>query len=226
MHTWWRSAFQTLYCGSWVRRLSSRNSSWMLVTSAIELSDVHRGGWAVPFPIFTSEKGIFEGVLKAGINLDPRSFWKRQRQIEFLHYTRCVCQKSSTTGVTENFVQIQTTNFPAVMDFFFFIWLAIPFKKVTSGNISKTGSARLAPINLQVFGCLLDDSRLYLGTVRLQLDDRYSADLRGCEWSSQKDSHPHFGWKKAPSRPIALPLQTLWHKNYVKLNSDQNLTRM
>lgn len=66
----------TWYCGSWVRRLSSLNSSWMLVTSASVLSDVHRGGWAVPFPMLTSEKGIFDGVLKAGISLDPRSFFK------------------------------------------------------------------------------------------------------------------------------------------------------
>lgn len=48
----------------------------MLVTSASVLSDVHRGGWAVPFPMLTSENGIFEGVLKAGINLDPRSFFR------------------------------------------------------------------------------------------------------------------------------------------------------
>lgn len=67
----------TWYCGSWLRRLSSLNSSWMLVTSASVLSVVHRGGWAVPFPMLTSENGIFEGVLKAGINLDPRSFFKR-----------------------------------------------------------------------------------------------------------------------------------------------------
>lgn len=54
----------------------------MLVTSASVLSDVHRGGWAVPDPMFTSENGIFEGVLKAGINLDPRSFFEPQEEIE------------------------------------------------------------------------------------------------------------------------------------------------
>lgn len=54
----------------------------MLVTSAKVLSDVHRGGCAVPFPMLTSENGIFEGVLKAGINLDPRSFlkWKEAKK--------------------------------------------------------------------------------------------------------------------------------------------------
>ena len=72
----------TWYCGSWVRRLSSLNSSWMLVTSARVLSAVHRGGWAVPFPMLTSENGIFEGVLKAGINLDPRSFLKQREETE------------------------------------------------------------------------------------------------------------------------------------------------
>ena len=80
-------AGQTWYCGSWVRRLSSRNSSWTLVTSATVLSDVQRGGWAEPFPRFTSEKGILEGVLKAGISLVPMSVWRRWRQkgwIEFV----------------------------------------------------------------------------------------------------------------------------------------------
>lgn len=70
----------TWYCASWLRRLSSLNSSWMLVTSASVLSVVHRGGWAVPFPMLTSENGIFEGVLKAGINRDPRSFFKWTEQ--------------------------------------------------------------------------------------------------------------------------------------------------
>lgn len=41
--------------GCCVRRDSSRNSSWMLVTSATVLSDVQWGGWAVPLPMFTSE---------------------------------------------------------------------------------------------------------------------------------------------------------------------------
>lgn len=74
----------TWYNGSWVMWLSSLNSNWMLVTSASVLSDVHRGGWAVPFPMLTSEKGIFEGVLKAGINLDPRSFfnWKEETELQ------------------------------------------------------------------------------------------------------------------------------------------------
>lgn len=86
----------TWYCGSCVRRLSSLNSSWMLVTSASVLSDVQRGGWAVPFPMFTSEKGIFEGVLKAGISLEPRSFFKWRentplggRNVWDLHHFSC-----------------------------------------------------------------------------------------------------------------------------------------
>lgn len=54
----------------------------MLVTSAKVLSDVHRGGCAVPFPMLTSENGIFEGVLKAGISLDPRSFFKWKEDAE------------------------------------------------------------------------------------------------------------------------------------------------
>jgi len=58
-----------------VSRLSSLNSSWMVVTSATVLSEVQRGEWAVPFPMFTSENGIFDGVLKAGINREPMSFW-------------------------------------------------------------------------------------------------------------------------------------------------------
>lgn len=50
----------------------------MLVTSASVLSDVQRGGWAVPLPMLTSEKGILEGVLKAGISLEPRSVCRRR----------------------------------------------------------------------------------------------------------------------------------------------------
>lgn len=78
-----RSLHLTSYCGSCVRWLSSLNSSWMLVTSASVLSDVHLGGWAVPFPMLTSENGIFEGVLNAGINLEPRSFFRQKDGTEF-----------------------------------------------------------------------------------------------------------------------------------------------
>lgn len=58
-----------------VRRESSRNSSWMLVTSATVLSDVHQGGWATPVPMLTSEYGILEGVWNAGISRFPKSSW-------------------------------------------------------------------------------------------------------------------------------------------------------
>lgn len=53
----------------------------MLVTSATVLSVVQRGGRAVPLPMFTSEKGILDGVLKAGISLDPMSFYRRAEEL-------------------------------------------------------------------------------------------------------------------------------------------------
>lgn len=62
----------------------------MLVTSASVLSDVQRGGWAVPLPMLTSENGILEGVLKAGINLDPKSFFKC-RNSDRLNKKRITC---------------------------------------------------------------------------------------------------------------------------------------
>lgn len=89
----------TWYCGSSVSRLSSLNSSWMLVTSATVLSEVQRGGCAVPFPMFTSEYGILDGVLKAGINLEPMSFCKeglfiigRQLKLKSTIMTRYFCK--------------------------------------------------------------------------------------------------------------------------------------
>lgn len=75
----------TWYRGSWVRRVSSLNSSWMLVTSATVLSEVQRGGWAVPLPMFTSEYGILDGVLKAGISREPMSFCREGLQITCRH---------------------------------------------------------------------------------------------------------------------------------------------
>ena len=83
----------TLYRGSLVRRLSSRNSSWMLVTSATVLSVVQRGGWAVPLARFTSEYGTLEGVLNAGINLDPKSFWNENGRL----YARVSLQTVNVT---------------------------------------------------------------------------------------------------------------------------------
>lgn len=65
----------------------------MLVTSASVLSDVHLGGCAVPFPILTSEKGIFEGVLKAGINLEPMSFFKCREETELKRKSPRTCSK-------------------------------------------------------------------------------------------------------------------------------------
>lgn len=45
----------------------------MLVTSATVLSEVQRGGWAAPVPMFTSEYGILEGVWNAGSSRFPKS---------------------------------------------------------------------------------------------------------------------------------------------------------
>eukprot|EP01137_Pigoraptor_chileana_P008822 Opistho-2@56190 len=56
-----------------VRRESSRNSSWTVDTSAVELSELHWGPWALCVWRFTSENGTPEGVLKAGRRRSPRS---------------------------------------------------------------------------------------------------------------------------------------------------------
>lgn len=59
--------------GSLVMRLKSRNSNWIVVTSLVELSGDHLGECAIIVAKFTSEYGIPDGELNAGINRLPNS---------------------------------------------------------------------------------------------------------------------------------------------------------
>lgn len=59
--------------GSRVMRLKSRNSSWIVVTSLVELSGDHFGECAIIVAGLTSEKGIPDGELNAGIKRLPIS---------------------------------------------------------------------------------------------------------------------------------------------------------
>ena len=52
-----------------VLRLRSLNSSWMVVTSEVELSGLHLGAWPSRVFRFTSEKGIPDWVSKLPISL-------------------------------------------------------------------------------------------------------------------------------------------------------------
>lgn len=54
-------------------RARSLNSNCSVVTSLVELSGDHFGEWAIIVARFTSENGMPDGELKAGINRLPKS---------------------------------------------------------------------------------------------------------------------------------------------------------
>lgn len=63
----------TLYMFFFVSIDKSLNSNWIVLTSDTELSGPHSGARALPVYKLTSEKGIWDFVLKQGSKRSPRS---------------------------------------------------------------------------------------------------------------------------------------------------------
>lgn len=69
--------FTSSYVLSPVHLDRSLNSNCNVVTSLVELSGDHFGECAIIVAKFTSEYGMPDGELNAGINLFPKSTWTK-----------------------------------------------------------------------------------------------------------------------------------------------------